>query len=106
LARIERWQTLACSADGGMLAAGAWFHGIWVSQSTLAPRLDITPTGDGVSLAWLVPSATFSLQQTSDLATGNWSEVTNTPVFNFGTLSNEVILSAPAASCFFRLKNR
>ena len=42
------------------------------------------------------------MQQSSDL--GGWTDMTNPPVLNLTNLQNQVILSPPSGSVFYRPK--
>ena len=70
---------------------------------TLSPTLGITLSGTDLVLSWpaLAAYADFSLQENSDVATTNWTAVTNTPV-NDGT-SITVTLPVPSSNQFYRL---
>lgn len=102
-APATNWLAVACSADGGKLFAVANGGGIWTSQTVRSPTLAIVMT-NCLGLSWLIPSANFILQQSTDLTSTNWSSVTNTPVLNLTNLQNQVTLPAPASSAFYRLK--
>jgi hypothetical protein len=100
------WVAVASSADGNALVAAAntsvGFGGsIWTWQATPVPSLNLTPENGNVALSWLIPSANFVLQQSSDLA--DWSDVTNAPVLNFVNLQNQVSLSPSNSIGFYRL---
>jgi hypothetical protein len=107
---ITNWNTIVSSADGSKLAVTVYGDrpaahatgGIWTSQTTPAPQMNITPTYGNFTLSWLVPSTNFVMQQSSDM--GSWTDVTNTPVLNLTNLQNEVVLSPPGGSGFYRLK--
>jgi hypothetical protein len=98
---------VASSADGNKLVVAILFFsnslggGIYTSQLTPAPSMNITPTNGTLMLSWLVPSTNFVMQQSSDLQ--NWTDMTNQPVLNLTNLQNEVILSPPSSSGFYRL---
>lgn len=102
--------TIASSADGGKLIAGALFSDVnsfdpgfsYISQSTYAPRMELAPSSTDFALSWIIPSTNFVLQQSSDLA--SWTDVTNVPTLNLSNLQNEVILSPSNSSGFYRLK--
>ena len=106
------WSKIASSADGTKLAAAVAGNfyvpnaggGIWTSQITPSPIVNLSPTNNNLALSWLIPSTNFILQQNSDLTTTNWSAVTNAPVLNLTNLQNQVTLPAPASNAFFRLK--
>jgi len=111
---VQYWSCVASSADGCKLAAacvgdvspknpgGTVGGGIWISQSTPAPQLNIATSNINLDLSWIVPSTNFVLQQSSDL--GSWTDMTNTPVLNLTNLQDEVILSPTGSSVFYRLK--
>ncbi len=71
------FQSGTCSADGGKLVAVVSKGGIWIFQTTPAPELSTTLSGGNLLLAWTVPSMDFVLQQTSDLTTNKWMDMTN-----------------------------
>jgi hypothetical protein len=95
-------------SDAGAMSGGSYsvYGGFW---SLLAvpgpgmPALSILPTRTNtVVIAWPAPSTGFVLQQSSALATGNWSTVTNTPIVTAD--QNQVIINPPSGSWFYRLK--
>jgi hypothetical protein len=95
------WSVVASSADGNELVAISELGGIWMSQTTPSPQLNITASDTKLTFSWIVPSMNFVLQQSPDLI--SWSNVTNTPVLNLTNLNNELTLSASNSSGFFRL---
>jgi hypothetical protein len=102
------WMGVAASADGGRMAAAysdaatVVYGGIYTSQTTPTPQLNVSLTNGTMTLSWLIPSTNFILQQSSDLA--SWSAVTNTPVLNFTNLQNQVALPVSTGNVFYRLK--
>jgi hypothetical protein len=109
------WGFVASSADGSKLVAligdgvvqgllSTHYGGIYTSQTTLSPRLNLTPATTNLTLAWTVPSTNFVMQQNLDLTTTNWIDVTNPPVLNLTNLQNEVTLPMSSGSGFYRLK--
>ena len=104
------WFGVTCSADGNkMMAVSAGTNsssigqgGIWMSQTTSSPQLNLMPSPTNVTVSWVVPSTNFVLQQSSDIA--NWLDVTNVPVLNLTNLQNQVTLPLSADSSFYRLK--
>jgi hypothetical protein len=96
------WKSVASSADGSKLMAVAYDGGIWTSQSTPAPQMNIMPTNGNLALSWIVPSTNFVIQQSPDLS--SWTDMTNPPVLDLTSLQNEVILSPTNSSGFYRLK--
>jgi hypothetical protein len=107
---ITNWNTIVSSADGNKLAVTVYGNrpaahatgGIWTSQTTPAPQMNITPTNSNLTLSWVVPSTNFVMQQSSDL--GSWMDMTNKPVLNLTNLQNEVMLSPSSSRGFYRLK--
>jgi photosystem II stability/assembly factor-like uncharacterized protein len=99
------WLCVASSADGTRLVASG-MPGIYTSQTTPAPQLNITVASGNLLLSWIVPSINFVLQQNSDLTTTNWTPVTNIPVLNLTNLQNEVSLPQAASNEFYRLQNQ
>jgi len=55
-----------------------------------------------LTLSWIVPSANFVMQQSSDLI--NWTDAVATPTLNLTSLQNEVTLPLTGSSGFYRLK--
>lgn len=98
------WSSVASSADGGRLVGVVSGGGIWISQSTPAPRLNITSSNSALVLSWTVPASDFVLQENADVATTNWSEVPAPPALDFTNLQNQVSLPMPAGHRFYRLK--
>ena len=106
------WQGVTCSADGNKLLAisagktntSTVGQGeIWVAHASQLPILQITLT-NGAVLCWTVPSTSFNLQQTSNLMTPDWSDMTNAPTLNLVNLQNQVSLPITASNRFYRLK--
>ena len=99
------WTCAAMSADGNEIiattGAPALTGGIYVSQTTPAPVLDLSDPDNNTAISWLIPSLDFTLQQSPDLS--SWTAVTNLPVLNLTNLQNQVVLPPPAGNSFFRL---
>ena len=119
-APTNHWASVASSADGCKLVAAvrravvvvnsADFRytpgGIYTSQSTPTPFLNIIPSDGNLNLFWTVPSMNFVLQQNSDLAVTDWTDVTTRPDLNYSNLHYEVTLPAPTSTRFYRLVSR
>jgi hypothetical protein len=101
---VQYWISVASSADGTKLVAVARGGGIWTSQSTPAPQLNLAPLSSNLAVSWIIPSTDFMLQQNLDLTTTNWTDLTNTPGLNLTNLQDEVILTPTNSSSFYRLK--
>jgi hypothetical protein len=78
--------------------------GIWISQATPSPQLNITSLNDSLALSWIAPSTDFVLQQNSDPTTTNWMAVTDTPTLNLTNLQFEVTVSPTNSQGFYRLR--
>jgi len=97
----EVWYGVAMSADGSALFA-AGYGGLCMAQIPAQPSLSIRPSGTNLTLSWPLPSAGFVLQQSADLTSTNWANVTNsvTPT-NYW---NQVTVAPPASgNAFYRL---
>lgn len=97
------WISVASSADGRKLVAAVYGGGIYVSQSAPTPLLSILPSGGNLVLSWVVPSTTFTLQENHDLTLVDWSDVTNTPAFNYSNLRRQLTIPNPPGTMFYRL---
>jgi hypothetical protein len=96
---------VAASVDGATLIAAVNNGGIWVSQITAPPLLNITAAGSNVILSWLVPSTDFTLQQNAALNTTNWTDVPIAPTLNLTNLHQEVLVGPDSGSRFYRLRH-
>jgi hypothetical protein len=103
------WISFVSSADGSKLAGVAlnigldgFPNGVYTSQTTPAPQLNLMPSASNLTVSWIVPSTDFALQQSADLT--SWTDVTNPPALNLTNLQNEVVLSPTNGSGFYRLK--
>jgi uncharacterized delta-60 repeat protein len=102
----NRWHAVACSADGSRIVAAPASGGIYIMQTSPAPSLKMTRSGNQATLSWLFPSATFDLERNPGLATGGWSSLSQLPVLNLTNLSFEVALPIPSTgTTFYRLKH-
>ena len=101
---IYYYTSIATSADGCKLAVVVTAGGIFTSQTTSSPLLNLSLSPPNCSLAWTIPSTNFGLQQSSDLAA--WADVTNSPVLNLTNIQNQVTLCSSNSSSFYRLKTR
>ena len=99
------WTCAAMSADGNEFIATiggpSTIGGIYVSQTTPAPVLDLSASANNTVVSWIIPSMDFTLQQSSDLS--SWADVTNVPVLNLTNLENQVVLPPATGNSFFRL---
>jgi len=101
------WRSVASSADGSKLVAvisGNFpnlAYGIYISDSTPTPQLNLAPSGSNLTASWIIPSKNFVVQQSPDLS--SWTDVTNAPTLNLSNLQDEVVLSPTNTSGFYRL---
>jgi hypothetical protein len=85
--------------------------GIYAGTQTIIqvpepPVLNITCSGNNLRLWWLISSIEFVLQQTSDPASPNWTDVTTPPTTNYTSFTYEVNVRAPSGSMFYRLVSK
>ena len=87
---------------GATLNGGANGNGAVFRLRAPLPSLSIAFTGSQLVVSWPSWAADLRLQQTSDLATGNWSYLTTAVVTT--NLENQVIVSpSPNGNTFYRL---
>lgn len=103
-APLVGWSAVASSADGGKLVAVVNGGGIYTWQTTLAPMLNVTPSGGNLVLSWLVRSRSFGLQQSADLTSPSWTDAGRTPTLNLTNLRDQVTVSLTNGKSFYRLK--
>ena len=99
------WQSVAMTADGSTVFAAASNGGIWAQRNIWPPRVQIAGAGNSLDLSWIVPAATFKLQETQELNPPAWMDVTNSPTLNSSNLNDEVSLPF-RSSGFYRLQTR
>ncbi len=97
----EIWQSVACSADGNEFVAVSFQGSVYRAKAVPQPQLNLAAARTNVALAWLVPSANFGLQYSTDLI--SWVNLTNTPTLNLTNLQNQVVLPPSGSGSFFRL---
>jgi hypothetical protein len=99
----ESWLTIASSADGNTLIAGAANGGLYVLHAACKPRLNLDLTSNQFMHSWMIPSTNFGLWQNPGLTPANWSIVTNSPVLNLTNLQNQMVLPLINGGAFYRL---
>lgn len=97
------WIRIVSSADGSRLFAVNENGQIYSKFFVPSPVLNLVSTSNHLLLSWTVPSTNFVLQKNSNLASTNWSVVTNAPVLNLTNLQNEVGIFPTNGSVFYRL---
>jgi gluconolactonase len=65
-------------------------------------KLQYSINGSQLKLSWPAPSTGFALQETDQLAPGNWTNSTSTPTVSNGL--NQISLSTSNTAKFFRLR--
>jgi hypothetical protein len=98
------WRSVASSADGSRLAGVA--NQVYLSASSPTPWLNSTLTGGSLTLSWTLPSTNLVLQQNSDLATANWTNVTANATLTTTTLQYQVTIPLTNTQYFYRLQSR
>lgn len=83
--------------DGGVIGAGNIFRLIMPG-----PRLASTQAGQQLVLSWRTNYAGFTLQNSQELTSGNWTDCTNSPVVAGGQFF--VTNSISTGARFFRLR--
>ena len=98
------WAAIASSADGfQILAAGD--QNIFELTFPPSPRLETGIQLGQPSLSWIIPSAQFHLEQTSNLFPPEWIAFPNAPTFISQNLHFQVLLTATNPAVFYRLRN-
>jgi uncharacterized repeat protein (TIGR03803 family) len=90
----------ATTYNGGSAGDGALFS---LSLGAASPWLDIQPGGNAMVISWLSSAMGYSLQQSTNLSTTNWTAFGGTVSSNGTTMS--VTNSSPAGNLFFRLQH-
>jgi hypothetical protein len=100
------WSSVASSADGCKLFAVVNGGGIYTSRTMPVPVLFAKADGKSLRLSWTVPSLSFALEQSSNLASGKWTVVGATPVLNYTNLQFEVVIPRTSDTIFYRLASQ
>jgi|ERR1035437_3916248 hypothetical protein len=90
-------------SGGNYSVTGGFWSLINVVQTTGAPTLSITHSGNSVIVSWPTPSASWTLQQNGNLAGGSWATSGYLVSTNGGI--NSITITSPAGNLFFRLSN-
>ena len=106
-APITNWHCIAASADGNAFVASTENDQIlglvYTFQTTPTPRLGLRRSAGNLVASWTLPSRKFVLQETTDLVSPTWTNVTTPPVLNFTNLQQQVTVPAGTAGKFYRL---
>lgn len=108
---VQQWAQIVSSADGNLLAAIVNGNdpgtpgGIWISQTTPSPQLNLLSSNGNLNFSWLVPSTNFVLQQCVNLDAGDWATLTNLPALNLTNLQEQATVTPGNGngSGFYRL---
>ncbi len=94
---------ITLSWGGSYLDSNQTVQAIFNLNLPAPPTLSIqlAPT-NAVVISWPVDSASFTLQQNGSFNPANWVNITNAPAVTNG--QNQVILSPPVGTQFYRLK--
>jgi hypothetical protein len=92
----------AMSGGNYSLTGGFWSL-IAVVQTSGAPTLTITHSGNNVIISWPSPATGFVLQQNGNLNTVNWTA--SDFMVNSNSTTMSIIIPSPTGNLFFRLKN-
>lgn len=95
----------ASSADGHSLLVAS-SDSLYSLKTTPAPALRIHRMEDGVSLSWSVPSAPFVLQESAELSSTGWNDLTLTPDFDPAAAQYTVPIPWKQGPTFYRLLMR
>jgi hypothetical protein len=96
---------LASSADGATIFLSSG-RDIAMLQTMPTPVIEATIRNQQLALSWIVPSAPFVLQQTSDLRTPQWTDVPKSPVLIFTNLHFQVSVPASNPAAYYRLSSQ
>jgi hypothetical protein len=88
---------------GNYSLTGGFWSLIAAVQTTGAPLLTISRSGNSVIVSWPISSTGWILQQNSNAVATNWAASGYTVSTSNGT--NSVTISPPAGKLFFRLAN-
>jgi hypothetical protein len=98
------WIGVSMSADGSVLIASGP-PGIYIAHLAAQPSLKVCTIGSNLQLSWPLPSAGFVLQQSSQLNSSNWVNVTN--AVTASGYYNQVTVSPPQTdNAYYRLVNQ
>ena len=91
--------------DAGRMSGGneVLDGGFWGIIAFVSPKLTITRSASNIVICWPSPSTGFKLQSRTNLGTGAWTDVSQTPTDNGTTKC--VTLVVGTSQSFFRLSN-
>ena len=93
--------------DGATVSKDAAINSVaGAFQLPAAPSLAASLAGGNMTVSWVSPAPGFVLQQTTDLAGGNWVDATNSPSLAGASNTVSTALAPGAANVFFRTRQR
>jgi hypothetical protein len=78
---------------------------VYTAATSPTPWLNSTFAGGSLTLSWTLPSTNLVLQQNSDLATANWTNVAANATLTTNTLQYQVTLPLTNTQGFYRLQS-
>src|SRR5665213_320184 len=90
-------------SGGNFSVTGGFWSLISVVQTSGAPTLTITHSGNNVIVSWQSPATGFVLQQNDNLSAANWT--TSGFMVNSNSTTMSITIPSPTGNLFFRLKN-
>ena len=100
---VDGQMVYATTYAGGEAGEGAIFAVDLASSASGAPSLNIQVNGSTVVISWPDSATGWTLQQSSNLGTGNWT-ASGLSVSDNGTV-NSVTITLPSGGLFFRLEH-
>jgi hypothetical protein len=101
------WKSGASSADGNtLLAAADSAQQIYALQTATHPALRFTRQDNNATISWLIPSLDVVLEETTDLANRQWTEVVTPAEMDLNTLRYQVPAQTTNSTLFYRLRQQ
>jgi len=105
------WNAVACSADASnILLAGNTIFSLQEPglppPAVPSPTLNIGHTASAFNVSWLVPSTGFVLEETFDLANGNWTNAPSESTLYLTNLNYQWTAPPSQKNAFFRLRQQ
>ena len=100
---IGQPDAISAMSGGNYSLTGGFWSLISFVQTSGAPVLTITYSGNNVIVSWPSPATGFVLQQSDNLSTASWSA--SGFMVNSNSTTMSITITAPTGNLFFRLKN-
>ena len=94
----QLWVGVASSADGNTLAAVSGLEGVF---TWLRPSLGLAHQAGNLTISWTTNQTGLIVQQTTNLASPNWTTATNAVILTNGQY--QILISPTVGNKFFRL---